>query len=111
MPAQKFQFQVSVRELVEFVLREGDLGGERDFVGARRALAGIRGHQKVQRSRPAGYEKEIPVAYQLETEELTLRVQGRIDGLISTPDGVLLEEIKTVQRGWDRRADPLHWAQ
>ena len=24
---------------------------------------------------------------------------------------MLLEEIKTVQGGWDRVADPLHWAQ
>lgn len=31
---------VSVRDLVEFVLRRGDLGGEREFVGSDRALAG-----------------------------------------------------------------------
>ena len=43
---------ISVRDLVEFVLREGDLGGAREFVGSDRALAGIRGHQKIQRSRP-----------------------------------------------------------
>ena len=46
---------LSVRELVEFVLRRGDLGGEREFVGSDRALAGMRGHQKIQRSRPTGY--------------------------------------------------------
>jgi hypothetical protein len=50
---------VPVRELVEFVLRKGDLGGERQFVGSDRAMAGIRGHQKLQRSRPAGYQTEI----------------------------------------------------
>jgi hypothetical protein len=33
---------ISVRDLVEFVLRQGDLGGEREFVGSDRALAGIR---------------------------------------------------------------------
>ena len=43
---------VSVRDLIEFALREGDLGGERQFVDSDRALAGIRGHQKIQRSRP-----------------------------------------------------------
>ena len=35
-------FSVSVRELVEFALRQGDLGGGRDFVGRNRALAGTR---------------------------------------------------------------------
>ena len=104
-------FSVSVRELIEFVLRRGDLGGERDFVGADRALAGIRGHQRIQRTRPAGYQKEISVSHELVTEESILRIHGRIDGLLVTAEEVLLEEIKTVRGAWDRVADPLHWAQ
>lgn len=104
-------YAVSVRELVEFALRRGDLGGERDFVSPRRALAGTRGHQRIQRSRPAGYEKEVAVVHDFATAEFILRVQGRIDGLRVTPEEVLLEEIKTVQAPWDGVADPLHWAQ
>ena len=41
-PASKPVHTISVRDLVEFVLRTGDLGGEREFVGSDRALAGIR---------------------------------------------------------------------
>ena len=102
---------VQVRELVEFALRQGDLGGERDFVGRNRALAGTRGHQRLQRSRPAGYQKEVRLSHEIETPEFILRIQGRIDGLLVSAQEVLLEEIKTVQGGWDRTADPLHWAQ
>ncbi|HEY4414926.1 MAG TPA: ATP-dependent DNA helicase [Verrucomicrobiae bacterium] len=102
---------VSVRELVEFVLRRGDLVTEREFVGSDRALAGIRGHQKIQRSRPAGYQTEIPVKYEVETTEFTLLIRGRIDGLFPGPGEMWLEEIKTVASFWDRTADPLHWAQ
>ena len=102
---------VSVRELIAFVLRCGDLGGERQFVGSDRALAGIRGHQKIQRSRPAGYQTEIPVEQFVEADGFTLQIRGRIDGLLVTPAEVLLEEIKTVQGAWDGVADPLHWAQ
>jgi len=102
---------VSVRDLVEFVLRRGDLGGEREFVGSDRALAGIRGHQKIQRSRPTGYLTELPVEYQVEVEEFTLHIRGRIDGLLITSERVLLEEIKTVSASWDREPDRLHWAQ
>ena len=102
---------VQVRELVEFTLRQGDLGGERDFVGPNRALAGTRGHQKLQRSRPAGYQKEVRLSHEIETADFTLRIQGRIDGLLTIAAEVLLEEIKTVQGGWDHTADPLHWAQ
>ncbi len=110
-PAPKPIFSVQVRELVEFALRQGDLGGERDFVGPNRALAGTRGHQRLQRSRPAGYQKEVRLSREIETPDFTLRIQGRIDGLLASAQEVLLEEIKTVQGGWDRIADPLHWAQ
>src|SRR4029079_7936976 len=88
---------VAVRELVEFSLRTGDLGSDRGFVGSRRALEGTRGHQRLQRSRPAGYQKEVRLAYDLVTEAFTLRIQGRIDGLWVTGSEVLLEEIKTLQ--------------
>jgi hypothetical protein len=110
-PASKPVHTISVRGLVEFVLRSGDLGGEREFVGSDRALAGIRGHQKIQRSRPSGYLTELPVEYRVETEEFTLQIRGRIDGLLITSQQVLLEEIKTVQGKWNHEADLLHWAQ
>ena len=100
-----------MRELVEFALRQGDLGGARDFVGPNRALAGTRGHQRLQRSRPASYQKEVRLSHEIETTDFILRIQGRIDGLLVSAEEVLLEEIKTVQGGWDRTADPLHWAQ
>src|SRR5664280_2176715 len=109
--ASKPVHTVQVRELVEFALRRGDLGTQNQFVGPYRALAGIRGHQKIQRSRPAGYQTEIPVEQVVETDEFTLQIRGRIDGLLSTPQEVLLEEIKTVPGTWDHLADPLHWAQ
>jgi len=102
---------ISVRDLVEFVLQTGDLGGGREFVGSDRALAGFRGHQKIQRSRPTGYLTELPVEHTVETDEFTLQIRGRIDGLLIMSGQVLLEEIKTVQGTWDQAADPLHWAQ
>jgi len=109
--ASKPVHTVQVRELVEFALRRGDLGAQSQFVGPDRALAGIRGHQKIQRSRPVGYQTEIPVEQVVEADEFTLQIRGRIDGLLSTLQEVLLEEIKTVQGTWNHLADPLHWAQ
>jgi DNA excision repair protein ERCC-2 len=70
-PETKPIHTVSVRDLVEFVLRQGDLSAAREFVGSDRALAGIRGHQKIQRSRPTGYLTELPLEYRVETEEFT----------------------------------------
>jgi DNA excision repair protein ERCC-2 len=97
--------------LVDFVLRRGDLGAERDFVGPHRALAGICGHQKLQGSRPTGYQKEVPVLLEIEERDFRLLLQGRADGLIAGNDHLLVEEIKTVSPGWDGDPDPLHWAQ
>src|SRR5664279_1706208 len=111
VPALKPVHTISVRDLVEFVLRAGDLGGAREFVGSDRALAGIRGHQKIQRSRPTGYLTELPVEYRVETDEFTLQIRGRIDGLLINSEHVLLEQIKTVSGTWDHEANPLHWAQ
>src|ERR1035437_4038578 len=100
---------IQVRELVAFVLRRGDLGGERQFVGSDRAMAGIRGHQKIQNSRPTGYLTELPVEHRVEVDEFTLQIRGRIDGLLITSQQVLLEEIKNVQGIWDHKADPFTW--
>src|SRR6266699_729944 len=74
-----------------------------------RALVGTRGHQRLQKSRPDGYQKEVAVSYEVETDDLVLRIQGRIDGLMVTPGETTVEEIKTVQGHWDGLADPLHW--
>jgi DNA excision repair protein ERCC-2 len=114
MPPESFdqpRFSVSVRELVTFVCQTGDLGGSRDFVGSDRALKGIRGHQKIQRSRPAGYQKEFQISHEVVSAESILRIHGRIDGLLANDGEVLLEEIKTVTNSWAHEADPLHWAQ
>ena len=58
--------KITVRELVEHVLRSGDL--EMGFFGTGRAVAGIRAHQKVQQSRQEAYQKEVPICYTVETE-------------------------------------------
>jgi hypothetical protein len=90
VPCVKPVHTVQVREVVEFALRRGDLGAERQFVGSDRAMAGIRGHQKIQRSRPTGYQTEIPVEHTVDAGEFTVRVRGRIGGLLATHLEVLL---------------------
>lgn len=102
---------VSVRELVEFVLRTGDLGGDNDFVGASRAMEGSRGHRRLQRNRPSGYTAEVCISHRLETADGVLVLRGRIDGVLAAPPKVVIEEIKTVRGTWGGAPDPLHWAQ
>jgi DNA excision repair protein ERCC-2 len=103
--------RVSVRDLVEFVLRTGGLGRESVFIGPRRALEGAKAHQRIQKSRPADYEAEVFLTRDISTPSLTLRISGRIDGLVRSLDQWHIEEIKTLSRPHDGEADPLHWAQ
>ncbi|HBX70848.1 MAG TPA: ATP-dependent helicase [Chloroflexi bacterium] len=104
---------VSVRSLVEFVLQAGDLtpGG---FQRRDRAQLGTQGHQRVQRSRPEGYETEIEIAYQVEDVDPPLEVRGRIDGLYASAAPVIIEEIKTTTLSLElihEEHNLLHWGQ
>ena len=110
----KIQINIAVRSLVEYVLRSGDL--VIDFTGTRRAIDAIRAHQKVQRSRPSDYLSEVTVDYQHESEDFTLNIGGRIDGIYPAAPNrtVCIDEIKTTVRDLDKVVDqnnPLHWGQ
>jgi DNA excision repair protein ERCC-2 len=113
-PAQECQPHIiSVRGLVEFVLQSGDLtpGG---FQKRDRAQLGTQGHKRVQRSRPEGYEAEVEVAYPVEGNDPPVEVRGRIDGVYSGEEPVIIEEIKTTTLSLelvDEQHNPLHWAQ
>jgi DNA excision repair protein ERCC-2 len=103
-------YEVSVRELAEFVHRRGDLGGESGFRRSNRALEGIKGHKRIQQGRGSDYRPEVTVSRSFTKAGIELRVVGRVDGLI---EGLapLVEEIKTVEPGWSHQADPVHLAQ
>ena len=104
--------KTSVRELVSFVLRSGDLvsGG---FSSPDRLVEGTRGHQRVQNTRPEHYQSEVPISYSVEVEDLVLEISGRIDGLLIEEDSVLVDEIKTTTGELDPDMPdvPTHWAQ
>lgn len=109
--AESHLIAVSVRALVELVCRTGDLGGRGEFAGPARALAGVRGHQALQKTRPPGYTREVALTHVVVSEEITLQIKGRIDGVYHVGESVWLEEIKTVAGTWNGRPEPLHWAQ
>jgi len=102
---------ISVRDLVSFVWREGGLARSFERRLPNRALKGTRGHQEIQKNRPPGYVPEVSIRYEHSLGSDLLRVFGRIDGVFPDQSPVIVEEIKTVTRLWDGKADPLHWAQ
>jgi DNA excision repair protein ERCC-2 len=101
--------QVAVRTLVEHVFRSGDL--EHVFLGASRAVEGIRAHQTIQKSRPDAYTPEVTVSHKIETDRSVLVVSGRIDGVYHDSDRVMIDEIKSTRNGPTAEEDPIHWGQ
>ena len=89
------RFRVSVGNLLQTVSRSGDINFR--FTSRSSAIEGIRGHQKLQRSRPDGYLPEVTIAGQFQWKNLVLDVHGRIDGVYVDPDPVIIDEIKTLK--------------
>jgi DNA excision repair protein ERCC-2 len=105
---------ISVRALVEHLLRRGDLSANFDFASRTSLFASNHTHQKIQKSRPQPYGTEIPVFYHIDNERIALDIQGRIDGLYQMADSVVIEEIKTTRKDLDdfiKQNNSLHWAQ
>lgn len=89
--------RISVRELVEFVLRSGDLDNRRSGSVQKDAMqAGSRIHRKIQRRMGADYRSEVSLKHIIEEEEFQIAVEGRADGIIENPSGVTIDEIKGV---------------
>lgn len=107
------EIRVSVRRLVEFILREGDIDN-RHQAGSENAMQeGSRIHRMLQKRMGADYKAEVPLKYTYAAKEYTLVVEGRADGIQERPDHVMVDEIKGTYRDLDRlkRPIPVHVAQ
>lgn len=91
------QIKISVRNLVEFVLRSGDIDNRRGKGSQKEAMQeGSRIHRKIQRRMGASYQPEVPLKIELEKEKYQLIIEGRADGIIIEETGVTIDEIKGV---------------
>lgn len=108
----KKQFKISIRNLVEFIMRHGSIDNR--YVGSIRAVEGIKGHQKIQSSYGDNYSSEVPLKYTFISDDMEIEVEGRADGILKEGKRVIIDEIKTTTRELlmiDENFNPLHWAQ
>lgn len=104
--------KISVRELIEFVLREGSITS--GVTSSNRAILGTLAHKKLQESMEANYEAEVRMVHECKKDDITFVVEGRADGVIRDLVGVTIDEIKTTTKDLsliDENYNPLHWAQ
>lgn len=109
---KKETIALSVRSLVEYSLRSGDL--DIRFFGTAHPVAGIRAHQAIQRNRPSEYVPEVSISRIIETGQFNMVISGRIDGVYTYPDKVIIDEIKSTRSDPGeviRRENALHWGQ
>lgn len=111
---EKKTIRVSVRNLVEFIFRNGDLDNRQASQAPKNAMeAGSRIHRKIQKSMGAGYQAEVSFKYESDEGEFLLLIEGRADGIITDETGVTVDEIKGVYLDIWRMEAPmkLHLAQ
>ena len=105
--------RLAVRQLAEFVFRQGDLHPARYARGVE-AAEGIACQQKIQERRRQGssaFESEVSVRADVEIDFTPTRLAGRIDGLFRGAQGVWrIEEYKTT-RALEVDLSPIDWAQ
>lgn len=110
---RKDEIQVSVRSLVEFVLRYGDIDNRHHASPDNAMQEGSRIHRLIQRRMGAEYQAEVPLKISYEEKGYLLTVEGRADGIIHHEGKVIIDEIKGVYRDPARWKEPLplHLAQ
>ena len=97
MSADQKTIRISVRNLVEFVMRSGDIDNRRTSAAEKDAMqAGSRMHRKIQKRQGADYHAEVAMKHIVEQEDYRILVEGRADGVIEAVSGVTIDEIKCV---------------
>ena len=90
---------ISVRKLIEFILRSGDIDNRLSSGGADvdSMQEGQRIHRMIQRRAGADYTPEVSLAltYTDSERECAITVEGRADGVIRNASGVTVDEIKS----------------
>lgn len=110
---EREQIRISVRNLVEFILRSGDIDNRRASLDTMEAMqAGSRLHRKIQKKMGSTYHAEVPLNIIIEEENYELGIWGRADGII-IEETVTIDEIKGVYLSLDLLEEPIevHLAQ
>jgi Rad3-related DNA helicase len=123
------EIRISVRYLVEFILRSGDLASSRSRSDPDAMQMGSRMHRKIQKRMGANYSAEVPLSITIpvtaEDIDFELTVEGRADGVIcnntirddfsvlifeeedNNPPEIVIDEIKGVYRELSHITEPV----
>ena len=106
------EIRISVRNLVEFILRCGNIDNRRSKSPDNAMQEGGRIHRMIQRRMGSDYHAEVFLRHQIDTENYSIVVEGRADGIIVREE-VTIDEIKGTYREIHKikEASQVHLAQ
>jgi DNA excision repair protein ERCC-2 len=109
------KIKLSVRKLVEFILRSGDIDG--GYAPSDRMLEGARLHRSLQKKKSQlydDYKSEVFLSADISRGDIHFTLEGRADGIISDGGRIVIDEIKTTSQPIDDieiSGNITHWAQ
>lgn len=102
------RIRISVRNLVEFIFRSGDIDNCIGKGAQKEAMQeGSRMHRKIQGRMGMEYRAEVPLKLEVPQEQYVLALEGRADGIITNADGVTVDEIKCMYTDVTRFEEPI----
>lgn len=110
---EKQNIKISVRNLVEFILRSGDIDNRKSRVMQAEAMQeGSRVHRKIQRRMGASYHAEVPLKIEIPRKNYQFVIEGRADGIIKE-EMITIDEIKGIYMDLSYLEEPVgvHLAQ
>ena len=79
---KRSQIKISVRNLVEFIFRVGDIDDRHgQSVSQEAMLAGSRMHRRIEKRLVSDYQAEVPLKLVIGEENYDLVLEGRADGI------------------------------
>lgn len=111
MSDKRTVIDISVRDLIHFVYRGGDLDAR--FVGKARALKGTKAHQAIQKKMGDDYVAEVTLKHLVSKGNVDIHIKGRVDGIIHQ-EVIVIDEIKSTTRELESLEEddyPMHWLQ
>ena len=103
------EYRISVRNLVEFIFRSGDIDNRIGKGAQKEAMQeGSRIHRKIQGRMGMEYRAVcVPLKPEVPQEQYVLALEGRADGIITNADGVTVDEIKCMYTDVTRFEKPI----
>lgn len=103
-----YEINVSVRGIVEFLFREGDITGGEGTFSKDAMQAGSRIHRKIQSKMGINYQAEVPLKINIEKQDFILTIEGRADGILTEDNFVTIDEIKGVYKKLENLTEPIY---